>query len=118
MVALATSCLAPTRAAAQAPPAEPPGSVAVVMVARLNVRAEPRLDAQTVGSAVRGDTLCALSVSSDWVEVRTPAVLADGVETRGFVARGLVSEARVTAGRMRELGCAGSPPLSPDAIDP
>ena len=89
--------------AAQAPASS--GSLVVVLVARLNVRSEPRLDARAVDSAARGDTLCVVGVEPDWVEIRTPVREGDEASTRGFVARGLVSEARVSAAKLRAIGC-------------
>ena len=89
----------------RAPAPAATGSLAIVLVRQLNVREAPNLEAQVVGLATRGDTLCVLGSTPDWVEVRDPIVAEGEARTHGFVSRGFVSEVRATQTTIRDAGC-------------
>lgn len=74
-----------------------------MITSSLNVRAGPSLEGDVVGAVGRGDQLCVLRVVDDWAEVRSPATVGDAVE--GFVSRGFISERRVSAEELAEMGC-------------
>lgn len=106
-------------AAQEAPDTTPAtsASYAVVLASRLNVRAEPSLDATVRFAVERSDTLCVLGVIDDWADVRTRSVPGDPTSVRrGYVARGFISEHRPTAERLAALGCAARG-LDPPARD-
>ncbi len=99
--------LLPGALAAQTESAESPAvAYAVVLAGTLNVRTAPQLDADVAAMVVRGDTLCVVSYSDDWLEVRTrePAP-KPSARHEGFVSRGFVSERRVGPGPLNEMGC-------------
>lgn len=83
-----------------------PSAYLVVIASRLNIREAPTLDARVVGSAARGERLCALRYQGDWAEVRTPGTATSPAgRTRGFVSRGFVSETRATREQLQAMGC-------------
>jgi len=96
-------------AAQEQPAADAPRALVVVLVRQLNFREAPGLDASVVGFAARGDTLCAFTFTTDWVEVRSPLAGDSGAQPRGYVARGLVSEVRASVSVMRDAGCVSTP---------
>ncbi len=99
--------LLPASLAAQTESAERTAvAYAVVLAGTLNVRTTPQLDADVAATVVRGDTLCVLSHSDDWLEVRTrEAAPKPSAKQEGFVSRGFVSERRVGLGALNEMGC-------------
>ncbi len=84
-------------------PSTPAISQALVLASRLNVRASPSLSGDVRGSAPRGASLCIIRIAGEWVEVRTP--VGERPALHGFVSRGFISERRVSAAELEELGC-------------
>lgn len=100
---LATTAIGET-AAQEAPTTSEVRSLAVVLAGRLNLRTAPSLEASVARTVERGDTLCVIGASDDWLRVLvTPP--DEGASSQVYAARGFVSLVRAGPDDVRRAGC-------------